>query len=193
MPAQGVIGDGDANTVLPGMAYIWCVLYNPRLAICSPLVAVRVPSLLPASDGAQAAAEAAAERKQARREARAAPDTLPPLADPAAEGARAINTAIEKNRGLTPHRSKAGKNPRKKNRTKFEKAVTARKGQVRRHWPFSKADTVVSGVCNNMLMEIAMHLCEMVRGFVTHPLSPLSYRNLGPGVKLEEREYLTHV
>lgn len=58
------------------------------------------------------------------------PETLPPLADPMAEGARAINTAIEKNRGLTPHRNKAGKNPRKKNRTKFEKAVTARKGQV---------------------------------------------------------------
>lgn len=50
------------------------------------------------------------------------PDTLPPLADPSAEGARKINTAIEKNRGLTPHRNKAGKNPRKKNRTKFEKA-----------------------------------------------------------------------
>lgn len=174
------------------MDCIPCVLFGSPFANCSPSAAVRVRPLLPAFDGAQAAAEAVAERKKARREARAAPDALPPLADPAAEGARAINSAIEKNRGLTPHRSKAGKNPRKKNRTKFEKAITARKGQVRRHRPFSKADTVVSGVSNNMLMQIAMHLCEMVRGYVTYPLSKLSYRSLGPGVKPEEREYLTH-
>lgn len=79
----------------------------------------------------QAAAVAASERKRARKEKRAVPETLPPLPEATTEGARAINTAIEKNRGLTPHRNKAGKNPRKKNRTKFEKATIARKGQVR--------------------------------------------------------------
>lgn len=78
----------------------------------------------------QAASAAATLRKRARKEQRAVPKTLPPLPDPLVEGARAINTAIEKNRGLTPHRNKAGKNPRKKNRTKFEKATIARKGQV---------------------------------------------------------------
>lgn len=74
---------------------------------------------------------AASERKRSRKEKRAVPETLPPLPEATTEGARAINTAIEKNRGLTPHRNKAGKNPRKKNRTKYEKATIARKGQVR--------------------------------------------------------------
>lgn len=86
------------------------MLYGMRLEFptCRPL--------------AQALAAEQTTKKRARKEARAVPDTLPPLPDTAAEGARKISTAIEKNRGLTPHRAKAGKNPRKKNRTKFEKA-----------------------------------------------------------------------
>jgi U3 small nucleolar RNA-associated protein 3 len=44
--------------------------------------------------------------------------------------ARGITREIEKNRGLTPHRSKEKKNPRKKHRLGFAKAQVRRKGQV---------------------------------------------------------------
>ena len=40
-------------------------------------------------------------------------------------------TQMEKNRGLTPNRKKANKNPRVKNKLKHQKAVIRRKGQVR--------------------------------------------------------------
>lgn len=59
------------------------------------------------------------------------PTSFPPLADPDAGGkARGITSAIFKNRGLTPHRNKELKNPRKKNRLKYENALVRRKGQV---------------------------------------------------------------
>jgi U3 small nucleolar RNA-associated protein 3 len=48
-----------------------------------------------------------------------------------AEGKRGINKQIEKNKGLTPHRKKAIKNPRVKQRMRHAKAVINRKGQVR--------------------------------------------------------------
>lgn len=44
---------------------------------------------------------------------------------------RSITYQIEKNKGLTPKRSKAQRNPRVKHRNKFEKAKVRRKGQVR--------------------------------------------------------------
>ncbi|OCF75397.1 U3 small nucleolar RNA-associated protein 3 [Kwoniella mangroviensis CBS 8886] len=45
------------------------------------------------------------------------------LDDPSHEGGpRALTRAIEKNRGLTPHRSKGGRNPRVKKRQQYEKA-----------------------------------------------------------------------
>jgi U3 small nucleolar RNA-associated protein 3 len=47
-----------------------------------------------------------------------------------AQGGRKINSAIDKNRGLTPHRRKDIKNPRKHNRAKFEAAKVRRKGAV---------------------------------------------------------------
>jgi U3 small nucleolar RNA-associated protein 3 len=44
---------------------------------------------------------------------------------------RAASYEIIKNRGLTPHRKKENRNARVKKRVKYEKAVVARKGQVR--------------------------------------------------------------
>jgi len=44
---------------------------------------------------------------------------------------RAASYEIMTNRGLTPHRKKANRNPRVKKREAFAKAVVARKGQVR--------------------------------------------------------------
>lgn len=40
----------------------------------------------------------------------------------ATDGPRSLTRAIMKNRGLTPHRSKAVRNPRVKKRQKFEQA-----------------------------------------------------------------------
>lgn len=46
-------------------------------------------------------------------------------------GKRAASYEIIKNRGLTPHRKKANRNPRVKKREMYDKAVIRRKGQVR--------------------------------------------------------------
>ncbi|KAI8101739.1 hypothetical protein M9434_006806 [Picochlorum sp. BPE23] len=69
-------------------------------------------------------------QKKQRRDAMAPDELHPPLAEPVASGARKIDSAIEKNRGLTPHRRKDLKNPRKKHRIKFAEANVRRKGQV---------------------------------------------------------------
>ncbi len=60
-----------------------------------------------------------------------------PLKGPEVEGEedederRLITRQIEKNKGLTPKRSKLQRNPRVKHRVKFQKAKVRRKGQVR--------------------------------------------------------------
>lgn len=70
------------------------------------------------SEDEAAAYEAASSRAQARRAAKAArriPATLPPpLEDEQVVGHRKITPAVDRNRGLTPHRRKDSKNPRVK-------------------------------------------------------------------------------
>jgi len=78
----------------------------------------------------RAAVEGAKKRRQEKQEARAPRKTLPPLPEPETRGARGITKEILKNRGLVPSRPRDQKNPRVKNRTKFEKALVRHKGQV---------------------------------------------------------------
>ena len=47
------------------------------------------------------------------------------------DGKRAATWEIMKNKGLTPHRKKANRNPRVKKKEQYDKKVKARKGQVR--------------------------------------------------------------
>lgn len=72
-----------------------------------------------------------ADTTNAKRK-REAPSSLPPLAsEEVPDGSkRGIDYSMQKNRGLTPRRNKDLKNPRKRNRLKYGKAVTRRKGQV---------------------------------------------------------------
>eukprot|EP00877_Chromochloris_zofingiensis_P010647 jgi/Chrzof1/5836/Cz16g17190.t1 len=78
-----------------------------------------------------AASKAARQASNAaRQDKHKVPELLPPLPDATASGQRKITKEIEKNRGLTPHRNKDLKNPRKKHRVKFAQATVRRKGQV---------------------------------------------------------------
>ncbi|KAG2499555.1 hypothetical protein HYH03_002500 [Edaphochlamys debaryana] len=89
-----------------------------------------------------AAKASAASRKKARAETHRAPALQPPAPDPTADGARGITDEIQRNRGLTPHRRRDQKNPRKKNRMKFEKAMVRVKGAVQ---PVRKPEAVAYG------------------------------------------------
>lgn len=75
-------------------------------------------------------AEAAAKKKSKKKDIYSYPETLAPAPDTQEFGARGITTEIEKNRGLTPHRRKDMKNPRKKHRVKYAQAQVRRKGAV---------------------------------------------------------------
>lgn len=75
----------------------------------------------------------AAEKKKSMRAARNSTEgqmTRAPVRESFVDGKRKISTTIEKNRGLTPHRKKLTKNPRKKHRIAYESAITRQKGQV---------------------------------------------------------------
>ena len=66
-------------------------------------------------DNAYAEAERVMHRKKAAKSAKySAPALQPPLQDEQINGARKVTKAVEKNRGLTPHRRKDTKNPRVK-------------------------------------------------------------------------------
>ncbi|CAK0782908.1 hypothetical protein CVIRNUC_006103 [Coccomyxa viridis] len=76
------------------------------------------------------AVELGRSKKSARKDKYSAAPSFPPMADQTVEGARPVSKAVEKNRGLTPHRRKDIKNPRVKNKMRFEKKSKARRGQV---------------------------------------------------------------
>ncbi|KAJ7534374.1 hypothetical protein O6H91_13G091500 [Diphasiastrum complanatum] len=69
--------------------------------------------------------------KQAEKAAKYSRNLVLPVEEADADGKRHITYQMEKNRGLTPHRKKMTKNPRKKYKVKHDKAVIRRKGQVR--------------------------------------------------------------
>jgi U3 small nucleolar RNA-associated protein 3 len=71
------------------------------------------------------------QAKKAAKASKKAPRALqPPRPDPEAAEPRAITAEIQKNRGLTPHRRKDTKNPRKHARMKHADKEKRRKGQV---------------------------------------------------------------
>ncbi|KAK4688376.1 U3 small nucleolar RNA-associated protein 3, partial [Tremellales sp. Uapishka_1] len=62
------------------------------------------------------------DTKREEHETRQAEKLASVYEDESASGPRSLTRAIEKNRGLTPHRSKTGRNPRVKKRLAYEKA-----------------------------------------------------------------------
>lgn len=52
------------------------------------------------------------------------------MPDEVTEGKRGVTYQIMKNKGLMPHRKKEDRNPRKRMRNKFDKALTKRKSMV---------------------------------------------------------------
>lgn len=89
---------------------------------------------IPEEDAEYLNAAAARDAKRAAKEEkyrRSAGIAVPMEEEMDVDEKRDVGGKIMANRGLTPHRNKEHKNPRKRLRGKFEKAVVRRKGQVR--------------------------------------------------------------
>ena len=89
---------------------------------------------IPEEDAEYLNAAAARDEKRAAKEEkyrRSAGIAVPMEEEMDVDEKRDVGGKIMANRGLTPHRNKEHKNPRKRLRGKFEKAVVRRKGQVR--------------------------------------------------------------
>ena len=72
-----------------------------------------------------------AKGSKKRKQAAAAAGTAQEVANTDAATKRAATYEIMKNKGLTPHRKKANRNPRVKKKLQFNKALVARRGQIR--------------------------------------------------------------
>jgi len=89
---------------------------------------------IPEEDAEYLNAAAARDAKRAAKEEkyrRSAGIAVPMEEEMDVDEKRDVGGKIMANRGLTPHRNKEHKNPRKRLRGKFEKAVVRRKGQIR--------------------------------------------------------------
>ena len=78
-------------------------------------------------------AGAAADRRADRAAAYAWPERTAPGAEPGVgrDGKRLAGWKIMKNQGLKPHKKKEYRNPRKKKRIMYDRALKRRKGAVR--------------------------------------------------------------
>ena len=99
-------------------------------------VAARRAALGPMEDEGPAYGQIAganAARRDEKRAAYAWPERTAPGADPTAgrDEKRAAGWKIMKNQGLKPHKKKEYRNPRKKKRIMYDRALKRRKGAVR--------------------------------------------------------------